>query len=155
MIILAGLVGMLSVASASEAPGHDTTDRVVPNTTHAVIGQLVSCVATNEPGNHVLEVTLRPIRTLWGDQITNSVSTRYEEFIPVFPEHINISYMNYTGSGIEFQAKQKQKYICFLKKRKEGFSLLRLEPVENEKKILDLYMKQKEKTPTTESTPTK
>ncbi len=151
--ILAGIL-LATVARASEAPGHDTAARVIPKTTHAIVGQLVSCVATNEPGMHVLKVDIIPMRTLWGKKLTGSVQTRYEEFIPVFPEHINVSYANYTGSGIEFQARPKQPYICFLRKEKEAFTLLRLEPVENEKRILEFHKEQKEKTPTKPSTAT-
>ena len=156
IIAIVALLGLASVADATEAPGNESTERVIPDTTHAIVGQLVSCVRTNEPDNHVLSVSITPVRSLWGNALTNGVDAKYREFmLPNIPEGMSVCFANYTGSGIEWDAKPKQRYICFLKKQKEEFTLLRLEAVENEKKILELYKKQKEKTPTTESTPTK
>ena len=143
------------LARASEAPGWDRTEAVVPKTTVAVVGTLVSCVITNEPGNRVLIVSIAPLRTLWGQKQTNQLDVAYKEFIPVYPENMSVYYANYTGSGIEWKAKPKEEYICFLKDEKKTLSLLRLEPVTDEKKILELHKKQKEKTPTKKSTRTK
>jgi hypothetical protein len=129
------------LAQASEAPGWDKTEAVVPKTAVAVVGTLVSCVATNEPGNRVLIVSVTPLRTLWGEEQTNQLHVTYKEFVPVYPENMSVYYANYTGSGIEWKAKPKQEYVCFLKKEKNKFSLLRFEPLANEHTILDLYKK--------------
>jgi hypothetical protein len=149
IITILALLGLASVAGATEAPSNEPTERIIPDTTHAIVGQLVSCVRTNEPGSHVLSVSITPIRSLWGDALTNAVDANYREFmLPNIPEGMSVCFANYTGSGIEWDSKPKQKYICFLKKEKKAFSLLRLEPVANEKKILDLYNKQKAEAPT-------
>ena len=63
--------------------------------------------------------------------------------MPNVREGKSVCFVNYTGSGIELQAKPTEKYICFLRKEQTGFSLLRMEPVPNEKTILELYEKQK------------
>ena len=136
-LILAGTV------VATMGPRHLLTREVIPAASHAIVGRLSSCVATNEPGNDVLAVTISPIRSLWGRKLKNELHVEYKEFIPEIQEGMHIHFPNYTGSGIEWQAKPQQEYICFLKKKWMTFSLLRLEPVSNEKQILQQYEKQK------------
>jgi len=133
-------------AFATKAPGYEKTEAVLPKTTHAVVAEIISCSVTNEPGNTVLKVELKPIKSLWGEHDGSAIKTKYKEFMPHVPEGMSVYFVNYTGSGIEFQVNNTEKYICFLKMEQAGFSLLRIEPVSNEKTILELYEKQK-KTP--------
>lgn len=136
---LAVLVPFL--ARSSEAPGWDATEAVVPKTAVAVVGTLMSCVATNEPGHRVLQVSIAPLRTLWGQEQTNRLEVAYREFIPVFPEDMRVYYGNYTGSGIEWKAQTNSVYVFFLSQHTNGMSLLRLEPAENEARIRNLFEK--------------
>jgi len=138
-IVLAG------TAFATKPPGYDKTEDVLPKTTHAVVAEVISCSITNEPGNTVLNVELKPIKILWGEHDGSVIKTKYKEFMPEVREGMSVCFVNYTGSGIEVQAKPKQTFICFLKEEGKGFSLLRMEPVENEKTILELFEKQKKK----------
>lgn len=131
------------LARASEAPGWDKTDAVVPKTTVAVVGTLVSCVSTNGPGNRVLIVSISPLRTIWGQEQTNQLEVVYKEFIPVFPEDMRVYYGNYTGSGIEWKAQTNSLYVFFLSQHTNAMSLLRIEPAENEAKIREIFEKQK------------
>ncbi len=131
------------LAQASEAPGWDSTDAVVPKTKVAVVGTLLSCVSTNEPGSRLLVVSIVPLRTLWGPEQTNRLDVTYKEFIPVFPEKMRVYYGNYTGSGIEWEAKTNSLYVFFLSQQTNSMSLIRLEPAENESKIREMFEKQK------------
>jgi hypothetical protein len=130
-------------ARASEAPGWDETDAVVPKTTVAVVGTLVSRVSTNEPGNRVLIVSISPLRTIWGQEQANHLHVAYKEFIPVFPENMRVYYGNYTGSGIEWKAQTNSLYVFFLSQDANAMSLLRMEPAESEAKIREMFEKQK------------
>lgn len=140
LFVLAVLCATLT-AVATEAPRHETIERVVPSATHAIVGLLTSCTVTNEPGNRVLAVTIVPSRTLWGGTLAEPVKAEYKEFvIPLVPEGMSVSFANYSGSGIEWNAKAMHEYICFLKREGETFTLLRLEPVANEKGILEVHV---------------
>lgn len=146
------------VALASELPGYDPLDRVIPNTGTAIVGKLVAVTNEQTRSDNLLKVTIEPSRTLWGQTMTNAVSVVYKEFIAKLPDEpgLNVDFINYTGSGIEFQAKAGVEYICLLKKEETGFSLLRLEPVSNEKRVLEVYEKQKktpQQTPAGDSSP--
>ena len=134
------LVATASIAVATELPGYETTERVLPMTTDGVVGELVSSVRTNEPGSHVLLVTIKTQSHLWGS-FTNAVfEAKYREFkIPAIPKGMSVSFANYTGSGIEWEAKTNMAYVCFLSQQTNGFSLLRLEPAEHATKVLSLY----------------
>jgi hypothetical protein len=131
------------LAQASEAPGWDRTEAVVPKTTVAVVGTLVSCVSTNEPGNRVLIVSISPLRTIWGPEQSNHLEVAYKEFIPVFSEDMRVYYGNYTGSGIEWKAQTNSLYVFFVSKHTNAMSLLRIEPAGNEAKIRERFEKQK------------
>jgi hypothetical protein len=145
-ILVFVMLGLTVTAHATGSPGYDKTDAVLPKTTHAIVAEIIACSTTNERGYTLLDVTLKPIRTLWGEHDHEVIKTKYKEFmLSGGSAGKSISYEKYTGSGIEFEAKPKRKYICFLKEEKEGFSLLRMEPVENENTILELYKKQQEK----------
>lgn len=144
ILLVLGVLCATSAAVATEAPGYETTERIVPHTTHAIVGLLASCTVTNEPGNRVLAVKIISSRSLWGGSLTNSLDARYTEFvIPSIPEGMSVSFANYSGSGIEWNAKPRQEYICLLKREGETFSLLRLEPVANEKCVLAIHAQQK------------
>jgi len=149
------LAGAAAIAAATELPGYDSAERVIPEATDAVVGTLTSAVHTSEPGNRVLLVTIKTERRLWGTNTTAVLEARYREFtIPEIPEGMGVDFVNYTGSGIEWKAKPKETYICLLKEMYGAFSLLRLELVTHEERLLELHRKQKAD-PNNELQPTK
>lgn len=146
------LAGAAPVALATEAPGNESTDRVLPQASDAVVGTLISSVQTTEPGNHVLIVTVRTQRQLWGTVTNAVIEAKYREFtIPAIPEGISVSFANYTGSGIEWDAKTNSAYVCFLSQQTNGISLLRLEPAENATKVKAMFDELKNRKPQPES----
>ena len=148
LALLVAMLGGVAITVATEAPGNEPTARVIPQTTHAVVGVLLSSVRTNEPDNHVLLVTVRTERHLLG-ALTNEVfEAKYREFkIAAIPEGIGVCFANHTGSGIEWEAKTNLSYVCFLSQRTNTLSLLRLEPVETEAKIKGMFEEVEKKEP--------
>jgi len=142
------LAGTVAISAATQLPGYDITECVIPKTTDAVIGVLISAIRTNEPGNSVLFVTVKAERILCGT-LTNAVfEAKYREFtIPAIPEGMGVDFVNYTGSGVEWEAKTNTSYVFFLSHQTNTVSLLRLEPVGNEAKIKGLFEELKKKEP--------
>jgi hypothetical protein len=140
-LFVVGLVALHSFpAWATRPPGYAKTEEIVPKTTTALVVEVKSCASTTEPGYHVMEFTLSPGEKLWGGNYTNDFRVAYKEFVVGdVPKGMSVCYANYTGSGIEFQAKPKEKYVCFLSEEKGKISLLRLEPIESKENVLKAY----------------
>ena len=133
-----------AVAMATEAPGHEPTDRVAAQASDAVVGVLVSSIRAQEPGNQVLRVAVETQRQLWGAATSGVIEATYREYeLPAIPEGVGVCFANYTGSGIEWEAKTNTAYVCFLKREADGFALLRLEPAENAAKAKALHEESK------------
>ena len=100
------LASAAAVAMATEAPGHEPTDRVAAQTSDAVVGVLVSSLRTQEPGNQVLRVAVETQRQLWGAATSGVFEATYREYdLPAIPEGVGVCFANYTGSGIEWEAR--------------------------------------------------
>ncbi len=141
------LLCVTGIAFGGAPPGHSKTEWVIPQTTHAIVGQLLTTKQSRDKKDRIFDVTIKPARNLWGIVGEEVVKTSYKEYIPVVVGKIIPMFIDYTGSGIEFDAKVKQDYVFFLKKERKGFFLLRMEPAANENKIIELrkkFLKEKE-----------
>jgi hypothetical protein len=148
VVTVVALAVSVTIAPATEAPGYDPTDRVIPKTTGAFVGLLVSAVQTNEPGSHILRVSIRKQRQLWGAFTNDLFEAEYRELtIPAIPEGIGVCFVNHTGSGIEWEARTNSAYVCFLSQQTNGLSLLRLETVENATKVKAMFEDLKNRRP--------
>jgi len=149
--LFAAMLLITAVAVATELPGYDPVDRVIPKTDIAIVGKLVTVTNAQTKSDNVLRVTIEPLRSVWGQMPSNTIAAVYKEFIPVLPNKpgLNVDFINYTGSGIEFQAKAGEEFVCLLQKKQDTFILLRLETKSNESVVRDLFKKQKEEAPTT------
>lgn len=130
-------VGMLAGAAlATMPPGNDSTETAVGKASDVSVGVLLSATRTNEPDDHVLLTSIRIERGLSGTITNGTVEARYRESkIRAFPEGVSVCFANYTGSGIEWEAKTNLPYVCFFQLQTNGLALLRLEPLPNESKV--------------------
>ena len=72
------------------------------------------------------------------------IEATYREYeLSAIPEGVGVCFANYTGSGIEWEAKTNTAYVCFLTREAGGFALLRLEPAENAVKAKALHEESK------------
>ena len=133
-----------AVAVATELPGHDPVDRVIPKTDIAMVGRLLTVTNAQTKSDNVLRVAIEPLRPVWGQMPSNTIAAVYKEFIPILPDEpgLNVDFINYTGSGIEFQAKAGEEFVCLLQEKQGAFILLRLEARANESAVRDLFGKQ-------------
>lgn len=146
MLILMGL----PVAVATELPGYDPLDMVVPKATSALVGEVISVTPANIPGNRILKLVIRPRAEVFGTMPKEGkFECQYTEFIPKLPNKpgLRVSFRNYTGSGIEFQAKPGEQYIFLLAIHRKGMmaEVLRLEPVAEMQRILKTKRQSDEK----------
>jgi hypothetical protein len=144
---IAVLALVTSVALATELPGHDPVERVIPQTDIAAVGELVAVSKERTASDNLLTVTISLSRKIWGQIPSNTVTAVYKEFIPKLPDKpgLNVDFINYTGSGVEFQAKAGEEYICFFQKKGSSLALLRLEPLANEAAIRNLLLEKLKK----------
>lgn len=135
-IILVALGWLAGAAVATSPPGHDSMETTVAKATDAAVGVLLSAARTNDADNHVLLASIEIERGLWGTLTNGIVQARYREsMIREIPAGVSVCFADYTGSGIEWDAKTNLSYVCFFERQTNGVSLLRLEPAANESKV--------------------
>ncbi len=69
------LLGVAGTALAGSPPGHSRTEWVIPQTTHAIVGQLLTSKKSRDKKDTILDVTIKPARDLWGESGSKVIKT--------------------------------------------------------------------------------
>ncbi len=96
----------ISSAIATKWPGYDPLESVIPNVTSAFEAKIISVSIITTTSDRVLQLTVKPEEAIFGYMPTEyEFQCVYgESLIPDIPPGMNMYFVDYTGSGIEFQA---------------------------------------------------
>ena len=139
----------ISSAIATELPGYDPLERVIPNVTSAFEAEIISVSIDTTASDRVLRLIVKPKEAIFGYMPTeDEFQCIYKEFlIPDIPPGMHLSFVNYTGSGIEFQAEVGESYIFLIGpdlETSENNLVLRMELPHTKEQIFMIYQQHEE-----------
>ena len=106
------LAAYVSSLFAGKPPGYDPLERVVPQVKSVVQGKLVSRRRSLTGRGHVLMATVKVEKHLAGQGLARDPFVcEYVEFRIVSER---VYHSNYSGSGVEFEAKPGKSYLFLL-----------------------------------------
>jgi len=148
-IVLFGCVAAAVIAT--ELPTHDELDTTIKKVVSVLEVWIMEAHASSRTeGPNSLDVAARVLRTVCGREVKGDLTAKYHEHHAPDLSHegLHVSYANYTGSGQELRTQSGDRVLMLISEIPKGTNactIVRIEPLSQEKRVADAFKKHHEK----------